>query len=145
MLVRLLYASRCSDTIDDELLDSVLHQSRTSNAEHGITGILCVHPEGGVFLQALEGARDEVNALYNNIVRDPRHEDVTLLGYQEIEERAFASWRMGRVDLKKINPGLVLRFSRTADLDPFTMSARAALSFLEELANTAAIGSGDRR
>ena len=39
MLVRLLYASRASDEIDDSLLHSILERSRASNLEHGITGI----------------------------------------------------------------------------------------------------------
>ena len=56
----------------------------------------------------------------------------------------FSSWRMGKVDLRKVNPGTILRFSETTKLDPFSMTAYGALAFLEELANTAAIGSGER-
>lgn len=141
MLVRLLYASRAAEGIDEALLRSVLASSEAHNREHGITGVLCSHPEGGVFLQALEGARAEVNALYANIVRDERHRDVTLLHYAEIEERRFAGWRMGTVDLKRINASTILRFSEKAVLDPFSMSGAAALALLEELVATAAISS----
>lgn len=144
MLVRLLYASRAVQGMDKAMLDAIVDRSQSSNPEHGITGILCAYPEGGLFLQALEGGREEVNALYNNIVRDPRHENVTLLRYEDIEERRFSSWRMGRVDLKSVNPGVILRFSRTAKLDPFSMTAVGAHAFLEELASTAAIGSRER-
>lgn len=144
MLVRLLYASRAAEGIDDAMLRAIFDRSGTRNPEHGITGILCVYQEGGLFLQALEGGRDEVNSLYNNLVCDPRHRDVTMICYEEIEERRFSSWRMGKVDLKTVNPGMVLRFSRTAKLDPFSMNARGALAFLEELASTAAIGGHDR-
>jgi hypothetical protein len=143
MLVRLLYASRVSETIDDALLKSILLSSEARNREHGITGILCTYPEGGVFLQALEGARDEVNALFANIVRDRRHRDVTLLYYAEIEERRFAGWRMGNVDLKRINLSTILRFSEKAVLDPFSMTGSGALALLEELVTTAAIVSRD--
>ena len=143
MLVRLLYASRASDGIDDDLMSSILERSRTTNPSHGITGILCVYPEGDVFLQALEGSREEVNALYGNLCRDDRHRDVTLLHYEEITERRFASWRMGSVDLKKVNPGTILRFSERPELDPFTMSGSGAQGLLEELAATAAIVSRD--
>ena len=87
MLVRLLYASRAIDRIDEALLRSILEQSRANNQEHGITGILCTYLEGGVFLQALEGGREAVNRLYGNIVRDTRHHDVTILDFAEIEER----------------------------------------------------------
>jgi hypothetical protein len=143
MLVRLLYASRVSATIDDALMESIVLGSEARNREHGITGILCTYPEGGVFLQALEGARQEVNALYANIVRDRRHEDVTLLHYEEIQERRFAGWRMGSVDLKRINLSTILRFSEKAVLDPFLMSGAGALALLEELVSTAAIVSRD--
>jgi hypothetical protein len=139
MLVRLLYASRSSGTIDDALLDLILHGSEARNREHGITGVLCTYPENGVFLQALEGARPAVNTLYGNIVRDKRHRDVTLLHYAEIEERQFAGWRMGNVDLKRINLSTILRFSERAVLDPFAMSGTGALALLQELVATAAI------
>jgi len=143
MLVRLLYASRACQAIDEALLRSILERSQLHNLEHGITGILCTYPEGDVFLQVLEGARGEVNALYANIVRDRRHRDVTLLHYAEIQERRFGSWRMGGVDLKKVNLSTILRFSERRVLDPFSMTGAGALALLEELASTAAIVSRD--
>jgi hypothetical protein len=143
MLVRLLYASRAIDEIDDALLGSILERSRKYNLEHGITGILCTYPQGNLFLQVLEGGRDAVNKLYGNIVRDPRHRDITLLDYAEITERHFASWRMGSVNLNRINVGNILRFSEKTVLDPFSMTGRGALTLVEELASSAAIVSRD--
>ena len=143
MLVRLLYASRAVDGIDDAFLRSILDQSRENNLEHGITGILCTYPEGGVFIQALEGGREAVNRLYGNIVRDRRHADVTILDFAEIEERRFAGWRMGNVDLNKINLSSILRYSERGELDPFSMSCIIELSLLEELVSSGAIGSYD--
>jgi hypothetical protein len=143
MLVRLLYASRSTSEIDEPLLAAILDHSRKYNQEHGITGILCAYTPGNVFLQLLEGGRAAVNALYANIVRDPRHSDVTLLDYAEITERRFAGWRMGRVNLNRINQGTILRFSERAILDPFAMSGPTALALLDELTNTAAIVSGE--
>ncbi|MDJ0853133.1 MAG: BLUF domain-containing protein [Myxococcota bacterium] len=143
MLVRLLYASRATETMDDSLLRSIVEGSEARNREHGITGILCTYPDGGVFLQALEGARHEVNTLYGNLLRDRRHRDVTLLHYEEIGERMFASWRMGSVDFKRINVSTILRFSEKAVLDPYSMTGPSALALLDELATTAAIVSQD--
>ena len=143
MLVRLLYASRAVDGIDEAFLRSILEESRANNLEHGITGILCTYPAGGVFIQALEGGRKAVNRLYWNIVRDDRHADVTLLEYTEIEERRFAGWSMGNVDLNKVNRSSILRHSEKAELDPFSMSGRRALALLEELVSSAAIVSYD--
>jgi len=143
MLVRLLYASRAVDGIDEAFLRSILEGSRANNLEHGITGILCAYPAGGVFIQALEGGRKAVNRLYGNIVRDSRHADVTLLEYAEIEQRRFAGWSMGSVDLNKVNRSSILRHSEKAELDPFSMTGRRALALLEELVSGAAIVSYD--
>jgi hypothetical protein len=138
MLVRLLYASRARDPINDEMLVSILTQSRKNNPETGVTGVLCVC-HGGVFIQALEGGRVEVNQLYSKVLRDDRHTDVTLLEYAEISERRFSGWRMGRVDLDKVNTAVVLKYSEKPRLDPFGMSGPVALKLLEELASTASI------
>ena len=54
-------------------------------------------------------------------------------------EPRFSGWRMGRVDLNKVNLSTILRFSEKAQLDPFTMSGPAALALLRELEATAAI------
>lgn len=143
MLVRLLYASRVVGEIDAQLVKSILECSRVRNPEHGITGLLCFQPGEDVFLQVIEGGREEVNHLYRNIVRDPRHSDVTLLAYAEIQQRRFASWKMGSVDLKRVNLSTILRFSERPILAPFSMSGQAALALLEELAETAAIVSHD--
>ena len=143
MLVRLLYASRANTEIDESILGSILGRSHKNNLEHGITGILCTYPRGNLFLQALEGGRTAVNELYGNIVRDPRHRDITLLHYSEINERRFSSWQMGSVNLERVNLGSILRFSEKPILDPFSMTSEGALTLLEELASAAAIVSRD--
>ena len=136
MLVRLLYASRATEPVDAGTIDAILEQSRGYNADHGITGLLCCYEDGNGFLQALEGARSEVNRLDNRIVCDARHEDVTLLLYHEIDERRFANWRMGKIDFRKVNPGLLLRYSERPLLDPVALSARQAEGLLGELVET---------
>ncbi|MFM9959041.1 MAG: BLUF domain-containing protein [Phycisphaerales bacterium] len=138
MLVRLLYASRARDPITNETIASILSQSRKNNPETGVTGVLCVC-HGGVFIQVLEGGRDEVNRLYNKVLHDNRHVDVTLLEYAEIAERRFSGWRMGRVDLDKVNTAVVLKYSEKPQLDPFGMSGAVARKLLEELASSASI------
>ena len=145
MLVRLLYASRAGETLDEKLIEAIVDESRQNNVEHGITGILCAYPKNGIFMQVIEGARASVNELYGNIVRDPRHRDVLLLDYSEIEERRFAGWRMGSIDLNKVNLSTILRYSEKSSLDPYTMTGRGALALVEELASSAAIVSRDGR
>jgi hypothetical protein len=137
MLVRLLYASRAAAPVTQEIIESILQQSRTHNPGLGITGVLC--HGGEVYMQALEGGRDAVNALYTKIVRDTRHREVMLLHYAEVPERHFAGWTMGQVNLTKVNPSLLLKYSDKPVLDPFTVSGRASMALLEELIATAQI------
>ena len=137
MLVRLMYASRAADSVDQDELLAILKQSKAGNATAGITGVLCF--SGGIFLQVLEGGRMAVNALYNRIAADPRHRDVVLLTYGEIGERRFAGWSMGQVNLARLNPALLLKYSETAVLDPYAVSGEVSMALFEELVATASI------
>lgn len=137
MLVRFLYASRAAQSPTDKLVDSILKASRDNNPASGITGFLCV--SGDIFIQVLEGGRDEVCELFNRIVTDPRHTNIRILAFEEIRERKFGNWTMGRVDLSKVNAGLLLKYHEKADLNPFTCSGHATMALLDELVATASI------
>ncbi len=137
MLVRLLYASRAAQTLTPEVIESILAQSRAHNPEHGITGLLCY--SGDIFMQVLEGGRDAVCELYNMIARDPRHGNVRILSYEEIFERRYANWTMGQVNLARVNPSLMLKYAKTAELNPFCCSGQASLALLDELIATGAV------
>ena len=137
MIVRCLYASRAAAPLKPTVIDGILEQSRTQNPPRGITGILCY--SGDVFIQVLEGGRDEVCELFNAIVRDARHTHVRLLAYDEIRERKFSNWTMGHVDLSRINPGLLLKYHEKAVLNPFSCSGDATMALLDELVASASI------
>ncbi|PRY99358.1 FAD-dependent sensor of blue light [Jezberella montanilacus] len=137
MLVRLLYVSRALDP--DSLIDvqTIMDSAREHNVSNGITGILCYG--GGIYLQALEGGRRQVNELYSHIVKDKRHTEVVLLHYEEITERRFGSWTMGQVNLSKLNTSVILKYSEKPELDPYSVSGGMAIALLEELMRTAFI------
>ena len=137
MLVRLLYASRAAHPMSEAELSAILKSSREHNPAEGLTGLLCY--SDGVFIQVLEGGRDAVNARYKAIIDDPRHQDVILLSYEEIGERHFAGWSMGQVNLHRLNPALVLKYSANTKLDPYAMSGRALMALFQELVSTGAI------
>jgi hypothetical protein len=137
MLVRLLYASRSIDSNRASVIESIMIQSRAHNPERGITGILCYG--GDIFMQVLEGGRSEVNELYGHIVRDPRHREVAVLKYEDITERRFSGWTMGQVNIDKINPSVLLKYSARPILDPYSVSGDVSMALLEELISTAAI------
>ena len=139
MLVRLMYASRAAESVGADELAAILKRSKENNAGAGVTGVLCFCPDAGIFVQVLEGGRDAVSALYNRIAQDPRHRDVVLLSYQEIGERSFASWSMGQVNMSRLNPSLLLKYSEKAVLDPYAVSGKASLGLFAELVATASI------
>ena len=138
MLVRLIYASRSTRPITDQVVEDLLVTSQDNNSDAGITGVLCVC-DGHIFMQLLEGGRDEVNRLYSRVIHDTRHTDVTLLEYAEIAERSFTNWRMGRVNLNRINAGMLLKYSENRRLDPFQLRGHIAIAVLQDLMAAALI------
>ncbi|MCM0608156.1 MAG: BLUF domain-containing protein [Ideonella sp. WA131b] len=137
MLVRLVYASRAVASVDQLELVAILKKSKANNPGLGITGVLCFSE--GIFLQVLEGGRSAVNQLYNRIAADPRHTQVELMTYEEVGERRFAGWTMGQVNLSRLNPTLLLKYSAMPMLDPFAVSGRVSLALFDELMATASI------
>ncbi len=137
MLVRLLYASRAIEAVSTDTVQQIMRQSHAHNPANGITGILC-HSER-VFIQVLEGGRAAVNALYARLLEDPRHEDVMLLHYEEINERRYAGWTMGQANLAKVNPSTLLRFSDLPELNPHSMCGKNSLALMDELMASATI------
>jgi hypothetical protein len=137
MMVRCVYASRAAANLSSQMIEDIVESSRQNNPARGITGILC--HSGNVFIQVLEGGRDEVCELYNSIVRDQRHAQVRLLVFEEISERKFCNWTMGHVDIAKVNPGLLLKYHVRAELDPFASSGAATMALLDELVDSAAV------
>ncbi len=137
MLVRLMYASRAVPAVDQDELLSILRKSKANNPPLGVTGVLCFSE--GIFLQVLEGGRSAVNRLYNRIASDSRHTQVELLSYEEIGERSFAGWSMGQVDMARLNPALMLKYSECATLDPYAVSGAVSMALFRELVATASI------
>lgn len=137
MLVRLLYASRAKAPLTQEIIDQILVVSRKENPARGITGLLC--HSGEIFMQVLEGGREAVSQLYTKIASDPRHQDVILLTFEEITERRFAGWTMGQVNLSRVNPSILLKYSEKPVLDPYAVSGQVSMAMLDELIATASI------
>ena len=136
-LHRTVYMSTAVGVLRAEELDRIYLRSKSANSREGITGLMLFYE--GVFLQVLEGGRSAVNKLYNRIGADPRHTDVELLLYEEIGELRFASWSIGQVNMSRLNPSLLLKYSATAALDPFSVSGKVSLALFEELVATASV------
>lgn len=73
----------------------ILDASQRNNAALDVTGALMFN--AGVFAQVLEGPRRGVEATFERIQRDLRHDDVTVLQCGPAESRGFANWSMAFV------------------------------------------------
>lgn len=127
-IVRLIYASRLKKKLDHAAVEKIADVSRRNNKKLGVTGALCSSPRG--FLQILEGPPAAVNDLYNRIVRDPRHADVSLLEYVKVPFREFENWSMAYVRTDEIAQALLHKYSTHRVFDPFTMGPMQARVFL---------------
>jgi len=88
----LVYVSQATHDFQEPELAELLAISRRNNAVTGITGLLMY--ESRLFMQALEGPRAAVEALFQKISRDPRHTDVQIVCEDLIQSRYFGPWRM---------------------------------------------------
>ena len=95
-LYRMAYISK--NTIDggredvETQIKSILASATKNNPAMDITGALLY--SGGYFCQAIEGPEDAIEELFETIQMDGRHGDVTVLHFEEIEERGFSDWSM---------------------------------------------------
>lgn len=137
MLVRCLYASRAVEPLAPSTLERILEKSRRNNQPRGITGLLCY--ANGTFLQVLEGGREAVSALLGTIYTDNRHIGLQVLLFEEISERHFGNWTMGKVNIDSVNSAVLLKYSEKAELDPFRSEGRSTLALLIDLASTGSI------
>lgn len=53
------------------------------------------------FLQVLEGPYVAVEAIFNRVCTDPRHQQVKVLLRQNIETKEFDDWSMAYIDGKE--------------------------------------------
>jgi len=98
VIKRIKYISKFAGPMDRRDIDALAEAAARKNAELGVTGVLMA--AGGVFFQVLEGPRGAVDALFETIGKDPRHEQVLLLASREdCADRLFDGWSMAKVDL----------------------------------------------
>lgn len=86
-----IYTSRPT-FFDNDVLDGILHTSRANNIKWNVTGSLIFHSD--LYLQLLEGPTDAINKLYQKIMADSRHAEITKLRDDRTDRRLFASWTM---------------------------------------------------
>lgn len=83
--------------MSQEILESILSEARTGNAENDITGMLMY--ADGIFVQVLEGEQFIIRRLIEKIEQDARHNGLDILLQEPIEERSFSNWEMAYLPL----------------------------------------------
>ena len=91
-LKELIYSSLAGVPGKPGAIDSILTESERNNLISQITGLLIF--DGVRYIQILEGAPSQVEALFETISNDPRHHQIERLYSGEISARAFQDWRM---------------------------------------------------
>ncbi len=128
--VRLLYFSKASRDMSLADLSSILETARQNNQEQNICGMLCY--ERRYFLQCLEGERSAVNELYLDIADDPRHDEITIVSYEEIPETEFSQWQMGYAGSSAEFNELLSEMGQQA-FSPDDLKPELALDFLRHM------------
>ncbi len=96
-LVHCIYSSVQTHPLSEAELAQLVQDSRVSNRQHGITGIL-LHAKN-TFFQVLEGPPDAVESLYAKILADRRHTRITRIIYERIAGRYFGDCLMNLATL----------------------------------------------
>ena len=98
MLKRINYISSFVQEMSDDELVELASQAAKKNAENDITGVLMA--KGGVFFQIIEGPEENIDRLFTNILKDPRHKKIITLGIQIGDlKRLFPDWHMKEINL----------------------------------------------
>ncbi len=99
---RLTYISNFSRSLTRREIESIGNVSQTNNSRDGITGVLLCC--GNIFFQILEGDPDRIDALYEKILQDERHNNILCLKSElNVKERRFPDWSMEVIVLDENN------------------------------------------
>jgi len=134
MLIRIIYVSSAVGPQTGTMTHSILSQSQAWNQANGVTGVLCQGQ--GVFLQALEGERSTVNALYSRIYLDPRHTNVGIIHCESITKRRYENWSMALVSLSDIEPETKIDWP---EFDPYSATGLLVMARIDELLSSGTI------
>jgi hypothetical protein len=131
----LIYKSRCRVKADWDLVESILVSSARNNPSDDLTGVLVVTETH--FLQVLEGPFEPLNATFERIARDTRHEGTQLISFTQIKERKFADWAMhgiGLFDLnQELNSRLCAKFGEDNGIVRLPSTAHEVMELLDML------------
>ena len=105
-IFQLFYISTAVPGFDPKEIQNILRSAHSFNPTYDLTGMMMLR--GGIFLQLLEGAEENVRMLYSKIKADKRHRNLMVLMERETDHRLFSDWSMAyheitSIDLRLIN------------------------------------------
>ena len=100
MLKRITYISSFAKDMTDDEIEELASQAAKNNEINDITGILMA--KGGLFFQIIEGPEKNIDTLFSDLLKDPRHEKIITLGIQLGDlKRLFPNWHLKEINLDK--------------------------------------------
>lgn len=129
-LERVIYVSTATQAAPS--LQSVADIIGVSNRNNRRDGVLVIGD--GVFLQVLEGARQDLDRALARILADPRHKNLKTLDQCGIKERAFAEWGMVGAPIKPKQQIVMDELIAFAKADPGFVIDRIQTMLAEEQA-----------
>ncbi|MEO0590627.1 MAG: BLUF domain-containing protein [Pseudomonadota bacterium] len=127
---QLIYRSRPFG-FDQSVLDGIVMSARRNNRANGITGALICRRD--MYIQLIEGPEDAIDALYQRICVDDRHDEVTLEASTAIETRMFPGWDM----LADTNPSMTFSKLEVEDGAIGRAEPNTLLTMFEKIAENA--------
>ncbi len=91
MIYTLCYVSKASEELNETAIEDIFLTTLHNNTKKGINGILLYGM--GNFFQVLEGDKKQIEALYENEIKeDPRHSEIFEVIRRETEEPVFSNY-----------------------------------------------------
>jgi len=120
-LATMCYASTATERCSAIEIGLIVEAAKKNNIRANITGVLFFG--NNYFLQILEGPRNNLNILYNKIIRDERHTNMQVLELREIGSRYFHEWSMKFVD----SPAVATKICKESgfkEFNPYLLDGR---------------------
>lgn len=130
----LVYVSTAKKLMSDAELLDLLQTARIKNAKYNVTGML-LYSEG-TFIQALEGEKEDLYAIYKAIELDFRHRNIILMITGSVEERIFPNWSMGFASVNADVLGLIEGYLNPSNKNFIGDSNHATIVMLKTFAET---------
>lgn len=120
MRYAICYVSTAAEGLTTDELHKLLNDSEAKNNSRDMKGVL-LYSEGN-FFQVLEGEKEQVIELFNQINSDPRHNNVIQIVGRDLEHKAFDGFKSDIItNRNKYKPDLLEEYLLHVDgIDPPT-------------------------